>query len=127
MKFDREKVTCAFSSVMWGTYERNARHIILFGVRVPLTLIREMAKMCTDLSSPNLDDIKKEARDLLHALQRGDAAALSRYYSINFLSFNSLSQPRLVDAQYIIAREHGYSSWLELTEHIETLISSRNC
>ena len=81
--------------------------------------------MCIDLSSPNLDDIKKQARNLLNALQRGDAVAVSRYYSID--SFADVSRPRLVDAQYIIAREHGYSSWLELTEHIETLSSSRNC
>ena len=110
---------------MWGTYERNARHIILFGVRVPLTLIREVAKMCTDLSSPNLDDIKKEARDLLHALQRGDAAALSRYYSID--SFANLSQPRLDEAQYIVAREDGYSSWQKLNEHLHATSSSRYC
>ena len=82
--------------------------------------------MCIDdLSSQNLDDIKKQARNLLHALQQGDALAISRYYSID--SHADVSRPRLVDAQYIIAREHGYSSWLELTEHIETLSSSGNC
>ena len=81
--------------------------------------------MCIDLSSPNLDEIKKQARNLLHALQRRDAIAVNRYYSIDYLA--DVSRPRLDDAQYIIAREHGYSSWLELTEHIETLSSSRNC
>ena len=81
--------------------------------------------MCIDLSSPNLDDFKKQARNLLDALQRGDAVAVNRYHSIDSLA--DVSRPRLVDAQYIIAREHGYSSWLELTEHIQTLSSSRNC
>ena len=81
--------------------------------------------MCLDLSSTNLDDIKKQATNLLHALQRGDAVAVNRYYSID--SFADVSRPRLVDAQYIIAREHGYSCWQQLTEHIETLSSSRNC
>ena len=75
--------------------------------------------MCS--SSPNLDDVKKEARNLLHALQRGDAAALRRYYSID--SFG-LSQPRLDDAQYIVAREHGYSSWQKLNEHLHATSSS---
>jgi hypothetical protein len=81
--------------------------------------------MRTHLSSPNLDDIKKEARNLLHALQRGDAAALSRYHSID--SFASLSQPRLDDAQYIVAREYGYSSWQKLNEHLHATGGSRNC
>jgi hypothetical protein len=76
-------------------------------------------------SQRKLDDIKKEARELLHALQRRDAAALRRYYSID--SLNDLSQPRLSDAQYIIAREHGYSSWQKLTGHLQTTSSSRNC
>jgi hypothetical protein len=82
--------------------------------------------MCIDSSSQaNLDDFKKEARNLLHALQRRDAAALARYYSIN--SFASLSQPRLDDAQYVIAREHGYNSWQKLKEHLHTTSSSWNC
>ena len=61
--------------------------------------------MC--LSSPNLDEIKKEARHLLHALQRGDAAALSRYYSID--SFANLSQPRLDEARVLSASLHEFS------------------
>jgi hypothetical protein len=82
--------------------------------------------MCTALSSqPNLDDIKKEARELLHALQRRDAPALRRYYCIDRL--DELAQPRLDDAQYVIAREHGYSSWQKLTEHLPTTSNSRNC
>jgi hypothetical protein len=82
--------------------------------------------MCTALSSqPNLDHIKKEARKLLHDIQRRDAAALRRYYSIDSLA--GLSQPRLDDAQYIIAREHGYGSWQKLKEHLPTTSNSRNC
>jgi hypothetical protein len=82
--------------------------------------------MCTDLSSQrNLDDFKTEAKKLLHALRRGDPAALRRYHSIN--SFAGLSEPRLDEAQYIIAREHGYSSWQKLKEHLRTTSRSRNC
>jgi hypothetical protein len=81
--------------------------------------------MCIDLSSPNLDEIHKQAENLLHALQRGDAVAVDRYYSIDSLA--DVSRPRLDDAQYIIAREHGYSSWHELMEHIQTHGSSWNC
>jgi hypothetical protein len=73
-------------------------------------------QMYTPLQShANLDDAKKEARKLLHALERGDPAALRRYYSMDPLA--GLSMPRLEDALYIIAREHGYSSWRKLVLH----------
>jgi hypothetical protein len=42
---------------------------------------------------------KKQARNLLDALQRRDAVAVNRYYSIDSLA--DVSSPRLVDAQYI--------------------------
>jgi hypothetical protein len=75
--------------------------------------------MCSTISSrPKLDDLKKEARQLLHALHRRDAAGLRRYYSIDKLA--GLAQPRLDDAQYVVAREHGYSSWQKLKEHLHT-------
>ena len=79
--------------------------------------------MRTDLpTQPNPDDIKKEVQNLLHALRRGDAAARSRYCSI--VSLADLSDPRIEDAQYIIAREHGYSSWPKLKEQLHTTSSS---
>ena len=79
--------------------------------------------MRTDLPTlPNPDDIEKEVKTLLHALRRGDAAARSRYCSIDPLPY--LSDPRIEDAQYIIAREHGYSSWPKLKEQLHTTSSS---
>ena len=82
--------------------------------------------MCTaESSQANLEDIKKKAKDLLHALQRQDVAAFRQYYSIG--SLDGLSQPRLEDAQYIIAREHGFSSWQKLKEHLHTMSSSNDC
>ncbi len=79
--------------------------------------------MRTDLpTQPNLDDIEKEVKNLFHALRRGDAAARSRYCSIDSLPY--LSDPRIEDAQYIIAREYGYSSWQKLKEQLHTTSSS---
>jgi hypothetical protein len=63
-------------------------------------------------SQVNLEAMKREARDLLHALRQRDAAALRRYHSIDPLA--GLSQPSLADAKYIVAHEHGYSSWQKL-------------
>jgi hypothetical protein len=83
-------------------------------------------KMCGAIFSPQkLDDLKKEARQLLHALHQREAAALRRYYSIDKLA--GLAQPRLDDAQYVVAREHGYGSWQKLKEHLHTTNSPWNC
>jgi len=68
------------------------------------------------LPSPiNLEATKKEARDLLHALRRQDAAALRRFYRVDTLA--GLSRPSLADAQFVIAHEYGYSSWQKLQSH----------
>jgi hypothetical protein len=67
-------------------------------------------------SNPNLDHMKKEARNLLHGLLHRESTALKRYYSIDPLAGSS--EPRLADAQYIIAREHGYSSWRKMEAHV---------
>ena len=66
-------------------------------------------------SRVNLEAMKREARDLLHALRRQDAAALRRYHCVDSLA--GLSQPSLADAQYVIAHEYGYCSWQKLQRH----------
>lgn len=72
-------------------------------------------------SNRTVDDMKKEARALLHGILRRETPALRRYHSADPLA--GLSRPRLDDAQYVIAREHGYSSWQKLEKHV-TQISS---
>lgn len=69
-------------------------------------------------SQRNFEDIRKEARELLHGLRRWDAVALSRHYSLDCEAgrFNA----RLADAQYIVAREYGYGSWQKLKQRLET-------
>lgn len=59
---------------------------------------------------------KRQARDLLHGLQRRDSFALTRYRCIDprLGAFKS----RLADARYIIAREYGYDSWQKLMENL---------
>ena len=64
-----------------------------------------------------LDHMKKEARVLLYGLQRRDAQALRRYSAAD--PFNDMSNPALDDTRFIIAREHGFSSWRKLKEHID--------
>ena len=66
-----------------------------------------------------LELVKKEARDLLRGLQRRDPEALRRWHAIEPLT--DLSKADLFYARFIIAREHGFSSWRKLKEHIENL------
>jgi len=63
-----------------------------------------------------LDLVKKEARDLLRGLLRRDPEALRRWHAIEPLT--DLSKADLIYARFIIAREHGFSSWRKLKEHI---------
>jgi hypothetical protein len=68
-------------------------------------------------SQANLENIKKEARDLLHALRQRDAAALRRFDSLDPLTDTLV--PTLAEAQYVIAREYGYASWRKLQERLD--------
>ena len=69
-------------------------------------------------SQRNLEDIKREARELLHELRRWDATALRRHASLDCEA--GRFQARLADAQYIVAREYGYRSWQNLKQRLET-------
>jgi hypothetical protein len=68
-------------------------------------------------ANPNLDHMKREARYLLHGLLAGESSALRRFYSIDPLG--GASRPNLADAQYVIAREHGFSSWRKMEAQIK--------
>jgi len=65
---------------------------------------------------PNLDHMKREARYLLHSLLTRESSALSRFYCIDPLA--GASRPNLADAQYVIAREQGFSSWRKMEAQI---------
>jgi ankyrin repeat protein len=73
---------------------------------------------------PNLEQLKKQAKSLLHAARDQDAAALQRFQKLPALSAKSAAELSatslaLHDAQSVIAREHGFKSWNELREHVE--------
>jgi len=62
---------------------------------------------------PNLEHLKKQAKDLLHDFQQGDPEAIQR--------LSASGNPKLADAQHAIALEYGFASWPKLKEHIESL------
>src|SRR5262249_16797201 len=73
---------------------------------------------------PNLEQLKKQAKSLLHAAHAHDADALGRFAALPALSGKSIEEIggttlALHDAQSVIAREHGFPSWNALSEEVE--------
>lgn len=70
-------------------------------------------------AKPNLEHLKKQAKELLIDFheRKPEAVAL-------FRSFSSSSTPeaaKLADAQHMVARDYGFISWPKLKEHVESL------
>jgi hypothetical protein len=57
-------------------------------------------------SHPNLEHLRKQAKDLLRDLQQRDPSL------------------KLSDAQHALAREYGFASWPKLKVHVESLSSA---
>ncbi len=72
----------------------------------------------------NLEQLKKQAKSLLHEARAQDQAALQRFQLLPALSRKSLAELgamtlALHDAQSVIAREYGFKSWNEMRDHVE--------
>jgi ankyrin repeat protein len=75
---------------------------------------------------PDLDQLKRQAKDLLHAARARDDGARARFRILP--AFAHHSEPDLEraplglhDAQSVIAREYGSDSWNDLRERVEEL------
>lgn len=68
-------------------------------------------------AKPNLEHLKKQAKKLLHDFQQGEPAAVDHFRSLGFTS----AAPKLADAQHLIARDYGFTSWPKLKEHVEAV------
>ncbi|TPI22565.1 hypothetical protein [Mesorhizobium sp. B4-1-1] len=73
---------------------------------------------------PNLDMLKKQAKELLAACRRGDATALARFREAlpaamgkDDAAIGALGL-RLHDAQSCLAREYGFPSWTEMSRFV---------
>ena len=74
---------------------------------------------------PNLEQYKKQGRELLRALKSRDKDALAR----TSIAYPSVASPgnapkktwQLADALFVIAREHGFASWPQFAEHVEAI------
>ncbi|HZF30000.1 MAG TPA: ankyrin repeat domain-containing protein [Gammaproteobacteria bacterium] len=72
----------------------------------------------------SLEQLKKQAKSLLHGARAADPAALRRFSALPAHTAKSAAEIgalhlALHDAQSVIAREHGFKSWNELREHVE--------
>jgi len=65
--------------------------------------------------NPSLEQLRKQAKELLQAIRAGDPSAKHRLRTLK----PELFEPILADAQYILAREHGFESWPKLVHHIQ--------
>ena len=72
---------------------------------------------------PSLDQLRKQAKELLRDFRAGDAAAVARLSAI----IPRLADPTqsggvtLADAQFVLAREYGFESWAKLAYHVESI------
>jgi hypothetical protein len=70
---------------------------------------------------PDLEQYRKQAKDLLRAVQRGERTAKVRVEEVA----DSGRPFRLVDAQRVLAREYGFASWPRFVRHVAGLSANR--
>jgi uncharacterized protein (TIGR03067 family) len=76
---------------------------------------------------PNLDHLRRQAKNLLNGLANGEAGAVTTIRehlpAAQDLSAKQVLQTRfrLADAQWAIARASGFASWPQLSRHVELL------
>jgi hypothetical protein len=74
---------------------------------------------------PNLDQYRKQAKELLKAIRSGDREALERVRRSHARSDVDAGSIVLADAQLVIAREHGIDSWTKFAERIDAMLGDR--
>ena len=65
---------------------------------------------------PSLEQLRKQAKELLQQLRSGDPSATERLRKYKA----TVSESILADAQFVLAREHGFESWPKLVYHIQS-------
>ena len=64
----------------------------------------------------NLENLKKQAKQLLRSLNQMDPKAVARFQQY----FESGTEPILKRAQLVLAREYGFASWDRLTQAVKS-------
>ena len=63
----------------------------------------------------SLEQLRKQAKELVKQLRNGDPSAIERLRKYK----PNVSDPILADAQFVLAREHGFESWPRLVHHFQ--------
>ncbi len=66
---------------------------------------------------PSLEQLRKQAKDLLRLFASGESAAAQRFRNV----LSKATQASLGDAQFVVAREYGFESWPKLVAHVEAI------
>ncbi len=69
----------------------------------------------------SLEQLRKQAKELLRAFRAGVESAVQRVRAVNPRTADPAvaSTVTLADAQFVLAREHGFESWARLVHHVE--------
>src|SRR5215469_1830742 len=70
---------------------------------------------------PSLENLRKQAKSLVKAIRASDPEALARVREFHPRPENTSTKFSLSDAQFVIARSHGFSSWSKLKRHLDVL------
>ncbi len=76
---------------------------------------------------PSLEQLQKRSKELLRQLRAHESAALQRFRGVIPRLGDSVppQEVTLADAQFVIAREHGFESWAKLKQYIGALPAPR--
>lgn len=66
---------------------------------------------------PSLEQLRKQAKELLRRYRAGDPAAAERFRA----HAHATAEPDLAAAQFTLARELGFDSWPKLVRHVEAV------
>jgi hypothetical protein len=72
---------------------------------------------------PSLEQLHKQAKELLRGYRAGESAPLERFRAASPRPGDPAlpHDVALADAQFVIAREYGFESWAKLKHHIEAM------
>lgn len=74
---------------------------------------------------PNLDQYRKQAKELLKALKAKDSSAVRRLRRLHPHA-RELNEPTLADAQLVLARQHSFESWPRFTKYVRELAQANS-
>lgn len=70
---------------------------------------------------PSLEQLRKQAKELLKDYRAGNEAAVKRLNTVvtRLADQTQTKEVALADAQFVLAREYGFENWAKLAQHVE--------